>query len=448
MSYQLKYVDGSPVTTSSVNLTRGRVIADLDRSVLANVSMALSDPTQGVWTMSWVPSFSINLGLYHFEIASFDFNDSYGNLGNGTRLVSQSFRVIPASTTIQFQANSTVERKQQAVVVISAKYNDGSDFANVTQAAGTLTGPSTGPQALTLNKTLNAFTTHFEVRENATLGAWTVDATVGDLYSNVASGKLTIQIVKAKLGFDAIYPASPERTTILNVTTRLIYPDGSTVSASTVPKGFNVTITNGNFTWANPMHYNQTTGAWSVDSGYHLSQNATLGNYAISMNVNDTYGNSGQFAATSQVIPATLRFLVPIPSARTQPQTLVNIKIFVRYPNGSSLTPSVEGLVTASMTNSSGTSAFPMDFNATDQSWALPYTAPNIGLSFGRTITFSFDARDAFGNAGLAPDAYSLAVGAAIQVLILSAIVASVVPIALSAWAILTVTGKRRKHKP
>jgi hypothetical protein len=311
---------------------------------------------------------------------------------------------------------------------------------------GNFAGPGGARQNIILNKTLTGFTTQLEVKENATLGVWVVSANVKDLYSNVASGTFTIQIVKANLGLDVVYPTALERTTILNVTAKVTYPDGSKVAANTLPKGFNVTITIGNFTWIHPMIYNETAGTWS--NGYRIPQNATLGDYAISLTVDDAYGNGGQFAATSRVNLANFRFVVPIPAGKTSPLTPVNIGVLVTYPNGTALTPSVGGQVSASLTNSSGTFALPMEFNATDGSWHLLYRSPNLGLSFGVTLTFSFDALDNFGNTSLAPNAYSLAVTAAVGALILSAIIGAIVPIALSAWAILTITGKRRKHKP
>ena len=446
MSYQLKYVDGSPVTNSTVNSTRVRVVTDIDRSIIANVSMALSNRTNGVWTATWVPPASANLTLYHFEMSPSDFDDSYGNFGNGTTINSQDFQVIPASTTLQFQANATLQRRQVTPVFILAKYHNGSNFANVTQTLGSLTGPGGAPQTIILNKTLTGFTTYLEVRENATLGVWTVSANVRDIYSNVASGTFTIQVVKANLGFDVVYSTAPERTAILNVTAKVTYPDGSKVAANTLPKGLNVTITIGNFTWNHPMNYDQTAGVWF--DGYRIPQNATLGDYAISMKVDDAYGNGGQFAAISKIIPARFRFIVPKPTEKTDPLTLVNIGVFVMYPDGSALTPWVGGHVTASLTNSSGTFALPMEFNTTDRSWHLLYKSPNLGLSFGVTLTFTFDAHDQYGNAGSDPSAYNLAVAAAVGALILSATIGAIGPIVISAWAILTIPGRRRKHKP
>jgi hypothetical protein len=445
-SYQLRYVDGSPVTNSTPSSRNVKVVSNINGSIVANAAISLADPTTGMWTTSWVPPPSANLTRYHFEFNPSSFDDSYGNLGNGTTLISQDFLITPAITTLQFQANSTLQRRQNASVTIIPKYNDGSNFVNVTRPTGTLTSPSRVPQTILLNRTLQVFVTRFEVIENATLGNWTVSANINDIFGNSASGSFTILVTKATLVFAVNYPATPERTTLLNVTAKVTYPDGGKVGPGTVPKGFNVTLTRGNFTWNHTLAYNQTTGAWSA--GYRIPQNATLGDYAFAMKVEDSYGNGGQFASTSKVILARFRITVLNMTTKANSQTPVSIGVLVKYPNGSALVPSVGGRVTASMTDSSGTVVFPMVFNASDRSWRLIYTTPSLGLSFGVTLSFSFTAQDKFGNTGTALNAYDLEVGAAVGALVLSAIIGGIIPIILSVWAILTVTAKKRKHKP
>jgi len=120
----------------------------------------------------------------------------------------------------------------------------------------------------------------------------------------------------------------------------------------------------------------------------------------------------------------------------------------VLYPNGTALTPAVTGVVIASVSNSSGLFTFPMVFNATDNSWGLPFTAPDPGLRFGLTLKISFSATDEFGNAGMAPDAFLLNVRAGAQTLILATMVGALPPIAVIGWALATVLARRRKHKP
>ena len=161
----------------------------------------------------------------------------------------------------------------------------------------------------------------------------------------------------------------------------------------------------------------------------------------------DAFGNDGQFSTTTNVVVARFRFAFAQTNSKVDPSTIVNIPVFVSYPNGTELRSNV-GVVNAAFTNSSGTFTLPMIYNSTDRSWRLIFLAPNTGLTFGVTLELSFEARDAFGNADSAPNAYELAIGAGTQTLILAAIIGAVVPIALVAWAVFAITARRRKYKP
>lgn len=194
------------------------------------------------------------------------------------------------------------------------------------------------------------------------------------------------------------------------------------------------------------MLFNPITNEWSA--GYVLSQNATLGNYAIVMNATDPYRNFGQYSGTAKVVPATFIIELARSSAKANPHTIIYIDASIIYPNGSALTPEVGGVVAASLTNSSGTFTYPMVFNATDNTWLLYFPVPDPGFKFGLTLTFSFSANDQFGNAGSAAKAFELDVGAGVQSLILATIIGAILPIGLIGWAIAAVSGKRRKHKP
>jgi hypothetical protein len=360
---------------------------------------------------------------------------------------SSSFDVTPVDIGLTFMGNSTVQRTQEMNITIVAKYHDGSNFLNVTQTQGGVTDASGKQHSLALNSTLDSFVGHFKIPVDGTLGLWRVSATVTDIYGNKASGDYAIQIVKADLKFAVKQPASVERTLTLNVTARITYPDSTPVSPSIlVNSGLNLTISVGNTTIIQPMTYKDVTGSWIGE--YVLPQNATLGDYSARLNVTDLYGNSGNFAAVSKVVPARFRIFVPQPTVKAPPLTPIDVPLYVRYPNGSALTPRFHGVVEASLTNSSGTFTLPLFFNASGGSWHLLYVTPNIGFSFGATITFSFQAQDGFGNAGAVQKAVEVDVGAGTEALILSAVIAAVVPAALVGWAIVTVTSRRRKHKP
>lgn len=444
-SLKITYPDGSPVTTSASNSTRVEVVSDTG-GIATEVQLVASNPSGGIWTVSWMPSFSANLGSFHFIFSPSDFDDKFGNLGQGPTITSNSFQITPAHTALVIQGNATIQRTLPADIVIIPTYHDGKPFANVTQASGNVTEVGGAPHQLLFNRTLDEFVGHFKTTPNSTLGTLTASATVTDLFGNTATGTITLQIVPAVLGFAVNAPPS-QRTTLLNVTARVTYPDGSIITPANLPSGFNVTLSLGNFTWTSPMGLNETnTNAWSAS--YRLAQNATLGNYAVAMNATDPFGNAGHYTGKARVDPATFKIQLPRSVLKASPHTLVYIVADVIYPNGSALTPTVGGVVTASLTNSSGVFTLPMVFNATDRSWLLVFTAPDPGLRFGITLTFSFSADDQFGNAGSASKAFELDVGAGTQTLILATIIGALPPIILISWAIATVSTRRRKHKP
>jgi len=446
IAYSISYPDKSPVTTSTANSTRVFVVSDAGTEV-AEVALSLSDPSTGRWQAIWVPPPSMNLARYHFEISPRDFDDSFGNLGTGNMLASLGFAITPAKVQLVLQGNATIQRTQDARLVATAQYHNGVQFTNVTQATGVITEPdnrTTHP--IVFNSTPNEFIARYNTTISSPLGQVLLSATLTDLFGNTASGTLTIQVVKATTNFAVNIPTSVERTTVLNVSARITYPDGSVLTPDLVPSGFNLTITQGNFTWIGRMDFNLTTNTWS--SGYPTPQNATLGDYSIKIGLLDRYENGGNFSSSSTVIPARFRFYLPLPSMRAGPGTLLNVLVLVKYPNGSLLAPRVKGVVTASFTNSTGTFTLPLIFNATDATWHMFFLVPDPGLRFGLTLTFSFAADDAFGNAGSAANAFRLDVGAGTQTLILASIIGAIPPIALLGWAIATVTARRRKYKP
>jgi hypothetical protein len=194
------------------------------------------------------------------------------------------------------------------------------------------------------------------------------------------------------------------------------------------------------------MGFNQTTSKWSA--GYRLSQNATLGDYAVAMNTTDPHGNSGAYSGTIKVVPATFIFELPRSMLRASPHTVINVVVNVIYPNGSALIPSVGGVVTATFANSTGTFSVPLAFNSTGRTWLLTFSAPDPGFRFGLTLRFSFSADDQFGNTGSVAQAFELDVSAGAGTLILATMVGAIPPIGLIGWAIATVSARRRKHKP
>ena len=450
-SVTIAYPDGSPVTTSTQNSTRVFLVSELAGGTTTEVRLVSTNVTTGVWAASWEPSYSQNLGSFHFTIFTTDFNDTYGNTGQGKTIVSSTFMLTPAHVGLSLQGNSTVQRTLPVNLTIVPTYHDGKAFANVTQAVGTVTEVNGTQHRIVFNGTLGEFVGEYKTNATTPLGSLLVSANVTDLFGNTAAGMVTIKIIPAVLRFTVLTPTT-QRTTILNVTTRVTYPDGSIITPAQLPSGFNVTLTKGNFTWSDRMGFNQTVNNqiipndWSA--GYPLGENTTLGDYAVGMNATDPHGNFGAYSGTVKVVPATFTFQLPQSILKTSPHNIINVVVNVLYPNGSALIPSVGGVVTASFANSTGTFTVPLAFNSTGQTWLLTFVAPDPGFRFGLTLRFSFSAVDEFGNTGSVAQAFELDISAGTGTLILATIVGAIPPIGLIGWAITTVTARRRKHKP
>lgn len=443
VSYLLTYPDSSGVTTASAGSSLS-VVRDSDAAVIGEVPLQLSN-SSGTWSAVWVPPRNATLASYHFELAASSFIDGYGNHGQGPAVDSASFAVNKANVSLSYPANSTLERAEDAHLVVGAgQYHDGSNFENVTVASGNVVDAEGVSHALAFNSTLNVLTGTMKVPVNATLGNWRIVGTMTDLYGNTASGEFVIQIVKANLRFQVDTPPT-ERTTMMKVTARVSYPDGTTVNPSLVASGFNITVSQGNFTWRSGMSFNDTTARWTA--GYLVPINATLGDYSVGMVLQDIYGNGGGFNTTARVTPARFRITLPQSNAKVNPGNIVDIVASVQYPNGTFLN-TYGGVVFAYLTNSSGTYNFPMTYDVSNETWHAYFTAPDLGISFGKAIPFSFSAADQFGNSGIAANAYELDVGAGSGALVLATVVGGLVPIGLLGWAIATVSKRRRKHKP
>jgi hypothetical protein len=173
-----------------------------------------------------------------------------------------------------------------------------------------------------------------------------------------------------------------------------------------------------------------------------------LGEYKIALFALDPYGNAGNTEVSTQVERAKFR-IYPPHSLKADPGKVIDIAFFVTYPNGTLLTDQFGGQVTVLTNSTTGESGqYTMFFNATDRRWHLYYTAPGLDMHFGTVVTFSFHATDEYENSGAAENAYQITVGADTATLVLAVIVAAVVPVILLAWAILTVTKRRRQYKP
>ena len=90
-----------------------------------------------------------------------------------------------------------------------------------------------------------------------------------------------------------------------------------------------------------------------------------------------------------------------------------------------------------------------LHYNETDTKWHVLFYTPDQRFKlYAITLVFAFEAHDIFGNNGSETDALEMTVTTPINLLVLAAIIGVIVPAALLIWAMLTVTKKRRQHKP
>jgi hypothetical protein len=437
VTYQLTYPDGSPVTTS----IRGTMITAASDQVQAlQIPLRLSDPATGMWRATWVPAPSTTLTRYHFEFVPANFNDTYGNIGMGSPIISEGFQVTSASIVLPVVGDSTFQRTQEAAFVIPARYHNGNAFTNITGTKFEVINPLGIRASLQMSFNGSAYVGRIKFQVNATLGIWNLQASVRDVYGNVGSGTFDFQITRAILRFGVDYPGSVERTTSLNVAARITYPDGSPIIS-----GVAFTISVGNLTFTPMMKVNATTGTWR--GGYYIGQNATLGQYNLTLTARDSDGNAGRFTALSQVVPAVFIFVLPSRSSVADSWSTFELALYVKYPNGTLLNNRVGSVNATYPLNSTLTKLLPLAFNRTDGKWDMLLSTPE-----GADFTFSFAARDSYGNSGQAANAYSLNVTPSqrliTQRLLLAGIIGILAPVGLLAWAIITVSNKRRKHRP
>jgi hypothetical protein len=163
--------------------------------------------------------------------------------------------------------------------------------------------------------------------------------------------------------------------------------------------------------------------------------------------IHDTWENAGSETSVFTVIPALLSFKGLPNSTTIESLSQLDLSLRVNYPNGTALTNTV-GWVTGSYTNSTGSlQTLPLTYNDTEQAWHMYYSASDQG-----ELTFSFSAVDNYGNQGFAPDAYHLKIIPSRQIetqrLFIAGTIGSLAPIGLLAWAIATISTRRRKHRP
>jgi hypothetical protein len=332
-------------------------------------------------------------------------------------------------------------RREPEIISVPATYN-GSLLQNITKLVANVVEPNS--TAYPLNLTLNGalLTGSFETAANAHLGTWQVNVDFADAFGNTGMGAFQFEVVKTTFMISPTYAQQVQRTLTLNVTAGVSYLDDLPLTS-----GVDGNVSIGNFTQSLQMTYVSSSRSWF--GTFYISQNATLGNYSLTIRAADQFGNSGNFTALVNVVPAQFIILVPTQAVQVNPLEVIDIVASVSYPNGTRLTDQV-GFVDALYKNSTGgISEMLLQYNSTDGRWHTLFLAPDQRFKlFATTIIFSFEARDVYDNYGFASDLYSMTVTTPVRLLILAAVAGIMIPVVLLGWAVFTVTKKRRQHKP
>ena len=295
------------------------------------------------------------------------------------------------------------------------------------------------------------FQYYFGIPADAPIGGISISAS-GITIDTKQTVSVSVQAsdIVASIQFQGQIPGSVQRASIVLFNFTLAYPNGTLLDPHLLVSYPNVTITEVGPTGLEAetflLNYSLDTGYWS--HLFAISANATLGTYSYSMTTKDLFGNPGSLNGTFEVDRAKLIIVVsPLPT-KANPGQIIDVAIYVWYPNMTTVTDTVAN-VTALITDTHGNNVtLPMNYNATDARWHVFYEVPSLGFHFGIVLTFSFTATDLYQNSGTASDAYVLTAGASPQEVILAGIAGTIIPIALLTWALVTVSKKRRQHKP
>jgi len=437
VSYSLTYPNGSSVKTSENGLVS---VQGLGGQIVTRVPLHLNQ-SSGAWIATWASLYSANLTDYSFTLNPVDFRDAYGNAGAGPPLVSSNLKLTPASVTLSIEALSTLSRRQNETITIPAVYHDGSPLQNSTIKASIVDANGT---ATPINMTINGplATKSLDLPTDAHLGTWHFNLNFVDDYGNQGQGSFAFEVVPAAIKITVMLPQPVERTTKMNVTVVLDYPDSQPLT-----DGVNGNVSIGTMNQSLNLQYVSNNGTWN--GLYYISQNATLGRYNVTIDASDSDGNVGRFTTEVLIVPATFRFSVPAHQIQVPPLNLTDIAVSVTYPNGTALGDNVGSVTTTYNNSTGGFSTTVLQYNATDTKWHVLFYTPDQRFKlYAITLVFTFEAHDIFGNYGSENDALEMTVTTPISLLVLAAVVGVIVPASLLAWAMLTVTKKRRKHKP
>lgn len=209
MDFLVKYPDGSPVV--SVGGDVAPVSLTSDSIVVTQIYPKLIDNANGVWRAAWEIPVNATLGSeYRFELNSEAFDDGFKNTGRSDKIVSDVFKITPATLRIETEINKTtyqvvfdwIRIKSSVMYPSGAAMNHGRVMLRMIHGSMNQTIPmtydnSTGFWYATRPLTL------LELRQ---IGSWTLSIEANDGLGNigVASTEVNVQPWLAVLTFASL----------------------------------------------------------------------------------------------------------------------------------------------------------------------------------------------------------------------------------------------------
>lgn len=255
---------------------------------------------QGIVSYTWTPSLSTPLGT-----------DSVRFRGSTTFKFpsdTQSVTIVPTNSTISglTVTPSSIQRTQAFTITFSASYFNGQPLQSggapvrVVEADGT----TTHFVAVNYNSTLGLFRGTYRVGTSASTGTWTVHVDrniVDDGYGNlgpnspvtaqvgVQSAILTVSISSLSQSYDV--------GNGIGIFATITNPDGTIVNSGTATATLsdNGTIVSSNI----GLTYVPAKGYWT--GLYTVAQKDPSGQWKLTVNASDAYGNHGTASASTNV---------------------------------------------------------------------------------------------------------------------------------------------------
>jgi hypothetical protein len=276
VSVRVAYPDGTPLASGSVAL-------EMVKDQYRKGPFPLVSAGSGEWSLSKKIYAGEELGEWVLRITA---EDGSGNTGD----LLQEIRIVPARLSVMLLTplGSMFSRTEGIPVSVVVKYPSQEVFTLGNGSVNAMLVHNGVEQALTqLKFSAGGWVGNISAPRNAPLGPYVLNVSALDLYGNHGFYTVTVEITKAVLSFEMedlkdSYQAGFE-TVYLRTTVK--YPDGSNLEDGNVT----ALVSSGTLTSIVRLRYQE--GKWVGD--YYLPVTNPVGEYRVTINATDPYGNTG-----------------------------------------------------------------------------------------------------------------------------------------------------------